>query len=267
MRASQMSAAPKFTAEKLLSIRPWAPNLFSFTMTRDPAFRFVAGQFARIGVKRADPDNPKNPSGEKIVWRAYSVASASDAPFLEFFSVVIPSGEFSSELARLRVGETIYLERLNYGFLTLDRFEPARDLWMLCTGTGLAPFLAILGETSTWTHYRNLVVVHSVRYPNELAYAEFIRTKRGRAGAAQLHYVPVVTRRGLPGTLGERVPALIENGALETRLGLRIDATAARVLICGNPDMITATRRLLGAREMATSKRGKPGQLAVENYW
>ena len=262
-----MSAAPKFTPEKLLWIRPWAPNLFSFRMTRDPAFQFVAGQFARIGVKRTDPDNPKNPSGEKIVWRAYSVASPSQTEFLEFFSVVVPGGEFSSELAHLRVGDTVYLERLNYGFLTLDRFEAARNLWMLCTGTGLAPFLAILGESATWNRYRNLVVVHSVRYPNELAYAEAMRTLVPPAGTARLHYVPVVTRRSVPGAFGERVPALIENGALETSVGLPIDSANSRVLICGNPDMITAARKLLAVRGLTTSRRGKPGQLAVENYW
>jgi ferredoxin--NADP+ reductase len=262
-----MSAAPKFTPEKLLSIRPWAPNLFSFTMTRGAGFRFEPGQFARLGVRTVDPDNANGPGGEKIVWRAYSVVSARDADPLEFFSVVVPGGEFTSALARLRVGDTVYLERQNYGFLTLERFEPARDLWMLCTGTGLAPFLSILGETTTWTRYQNLIVVHSVRYPNELAYAETLRTLRGPAGAARLRFLPVVTRRPLPGALARRVPALLEDGSLEAHAGASIDATHSRVLVCGNPDMITATRKLLGTRGLAPSRRGKPGQLAVENYW
>ena len=259
-----MNTAPKFTPETLLSIRPWAPNLFSFTMTRGSAFQFVAGQFARLGVKRADPDNPKNPSGEKIVWRAYSVASPSHAEALEFFSVAIPEGEFSSELVRMRPGVTVYLERISYGFLTLERFEPARDLWMLCTGTGLAPFLAILGESGTWNAFENLIVVHSVRYPNELAYADEIC---GLSGKARLHYVPVVTRRSRAGALGERVPTLIESGALEGHVGLQIEPGTARVLLCGNPEMITTTRKLLAARGLNPSRRGNPGQLAVENYW
>jgi len=259
-----MNTAPKFTAETLLSIRPWAPNLFSFTMTRGSAFQFVAGQFARLGVKRADPDDPKNPSGEKIVWRAYSVASPSQAKELEFFSVAIPDGEFSSQLVRMGPGAIVYLERISYGFLTLERFEPARDLWMLSTGTGLAPFLSILGETGTWSAFDNLIVVHSVRYPNELAYADEIRALSGKA---RLHYVPVVTRRRHPGALSERVPALIESGALESHVGLQIERSASRVLICGNPDMITATRKLLGLRGLNPSRRGTPGQLAVENYW
>jgi ferredoxin--NADP+ reductase len=259
-----MNTAPKFTPETLLSIRPWAPNLFSFTMTRGSAFQFVAGQFARLGVKRADPDNPKNPSGEKIVWRAYSVASPSKATELEFFSVAIPDGEFSSELVRMLPGATVYLERISYGFLTLERFAPARDLWMLCTGTGLAPFLSILGETGAWGTFDNLIVVHCVRYPNELAYADEIRALSGKA---RLRYVPVVTRREHPGTLRERVPALIESGALESHVGLQIDRSASRVLICGNPDMITATRKLLALRGLNPSRRGNPGEVAVENYW
>jgi len=262
-----MSAESKFTPEKVLSVHPWAPNLFSFRMTRDPAFAFVPGQFARLGVHRADPDNPKNPSGEKIVWRAYSVASPADAHFLEFFSIVIPGGEFSAELARLRAGDTVYLERTNYGFLTLDRFEPTSDLWMLCTGTGLAPFLSMLADTTTWTRYKNLILVHSVQYPNELAYAGSLRAMPTGAESARLLYVPVVTRRRVPGTLSERVPVLIESGALERHTGLWIDSVNSRVLICGNPDMITATRKLLAQRGLAPSRRGKPGQLAVENYW
>jgi ferredoxin--NADP+ reductase len=162
----------------------------------------------------------------------------------------------------------VYLERLNYGFLTLDRFEPARDLWMMCTGTGLAPFLSMLGEADTWNAYQNLVVVHSVRYPNELAYADELRALRDApAGRARLHYVPVVTRRRGGGALAARVPALIENGELERHVGLTLEAAHARILVCGNPEMITATRRLLALRGMAPSRRGRPGQLAVENYW
>jgi ferredoxin/flavodoxin---NADP+ reductase len=257
-----MSAAAKYTPERLLSMQPWAPNLFSFRITRDPAFQFVPGQFARIGVHAAQVTTP-----ESIVWRAYSIVSPTAAPYLEFFSVVIPDGVFTPALARQQPGSTVYLERVNYGFLTLERFEPARDLWMLCTGTGLAPFLSILSEPSTWNCYQNLVVVHSVRYPNELAYAGPLRAGHSDLGGAMLHYVPVVTRRAAPGALGERIPALVESGVLEDMLGLQIDPANARVLICGNPEMIKSTRRLLGARGLAPSRRGNPGQLAVENYW
>lgn len=259
--------ADKFTAQKVLSVQPWAPNLFSFRLTRDPAFQFVPGQFARLGVRAAEGTDP--------IWRAYSVVSAPDAPYLDFFSVVIPGGAFSPALARHRPGDTVFVERANYGFLTLERFEPTRDLWLLCTGTGLAPFLSILSEPDTWNHYRNLIVVHCVRYRNELAYAETLReAQRGRNPArATLHYVPVVTRpagAAAPSTsfaLTERIPALLESGALERHVGLTIGPAESRVLICGNPGMIAPVRKWLSARGLGPSRRGQPGQLAVENYW
>ncbi|HXF46888.1 MAG TPA: ferredoxin--NADP reductase [Burkholderiaceae bacterium] len=264
-------AEAKYTAERILWIRPWAPNLFSFRLTRPADFHFVPGQFARLGVKKPDPDNPKNPRGEKIVWRAYSIASARDAHFLEFFSIVIPAGEFTSELARLSVGGTVYVDKLNYGFFTTDRFAGGTDLWMLSTGTGLAPFLSILWEPDIWAAYENLIVVHSVRYPNELAYADQIAAYRDdprwRAHGHKLRYVPVVTRAPAAGALASRIPALIESGALEAHVGLPLDPERGRVMVCGNPDMIAAARKVLGVRGFSTSRRGKPGQLAVENYW
>lgn len=264
-------ADAKYTAERILWIRPWAPNLFSFRLTRPREFRFVPGQFARLGVKKADPGNPKNPSGEKIVWRAYSIASARDADFLEFYSIVIPGGEFTSELARLPVGGTVYVERLNYGFFTTERFADGKDLWMLSTGTGLAPFLSILWEPDIWTGYENLILVHSVRYPNELAYAEQIAAYGDDARLSphrrKLRYVPVVTRAPAAAALSARIPALIDSGALEAHVGLALDPERGRVMVCGNPDMIAAARKVLSGRGFGTSRRGKPGQLAVENYW
>lgn len=256
-------SADKFTAQKVLSVQPWAPNLFSFRLTRDPAFRFTPGQFARIGVRPAD--------GSDLVWRAYSVVSAANAPHLDFFSVVIPGGAFSPVLAGHRPGDTVYVERANYGFLTLERFEPTRDLWLLCTGTGLAPFLSILSEPDTWNRYCNLIVVHCVRYRNELAYAETLRDAPHTIGSgrATLHYVPVVTRPPAAdaSTLAERIPALLESGALERHVGLTIGPAESRVLICGNPGMIGPVRKWLSARGLGPSRRGQPGQLAVENYW
>jgi len=266
-----MVSQDKYTAEKILWIHPWAPNLFSFRLTRFAGFRFVPGQFARLGVKKPDPNNPKNPSGEKIAWRAYSIVSADYDEHLEFYSIVVPGGEFTSELARLKVGDTVYVEKLNYGFLTLDRFEGGADLWMLSTGTGLAPFLSMLWDLRTWEQYENLIVVHSVRYPNELAYAETIEAFRSHElfapMAPRLRYVQAVTRATVPGALQARIPAAIADGALERQAGQLFDHARSRILICGNPEMVDDTRKLLAGRGYTTSRRGAPGHLAVENYW
>ncbi|MGE5337352.1 MAG: ferredoxin--NADP reductase [Gemmatimonadota bacterium] len=266
-----MVAPDKYTAEKILWIHPWAPNLFSFRLTRYAGFRFTPGQFARLGVGKPDPDNPRNPSGTRIVWRAYSIVSASYDEHLEFFSIVVPGGDFTSELSRLKVGDTVFVEKMNYGFLTCDRFEQGKDLWLLATGTGLAPFISILWEPKTWDDYENLILVHSVRYPNELAYRATIEGFREqehlREQAGKLRYVQVVTRASVPGTLGQRIPALIDSGQLEHHVRMSLDLQRSRVMICGNPEMVTDTRKRLTARGFATSRRGVPGQLAVENYW
>jgi len=266
-----MVAPDKYTAEKILWIHPWAPNLFSFKLTRYAGFRFTPGQFARLGVSKADTDNPKSPAGKRIVWRAYSIVSASYDEHLEFYSIVVPGGDFTSELAHLKVGDTVLVEKMNYGFLTCDRFEQGKDLWLLATGTGLAPFLSILWEPKTWDEYENLILVHCVRYPNELAYQEMIEGYRAREPfrrhARKLRYVPVVTRAEIAGSLSQRIPALIDGGVLERQVGLPFDLARSRVMICGNPEMVTETRKRLTARGLATSRRGVPGQLAVENYW
>jgi ferredoxin--NADP+ reductase len=266
-----MPAADKYTAERITWIHAWAPNLFSFRLTRYSGFRFTPGQFARLGVKKPDPNNPKNPSGEKIVWRAYSIVSADFDEHLEFYSIVVPGGEFTSELARLKVGDTVYVEKTNYGFLTTDRFELGNDLWLLSTGTGLAPFVSMLWDLKNWQHYEHLIVVHSVRYPNELAYADTISAFRTHdvfaEHAHKLIYVPAVTRAKVEGALDARIPDLINSGALETRVGVKLDHARSRIMICGNPEMVDATRKLLAAEGFTTSRRGQPGNMAVENYW
>lgn len=261
----------KYTAEHIVWLRPWAPNLFSFRLSRPAGFRFTPGQFARLGVKVHGPSAAKNPSGERIVWRAYTVASAADAPYLEFFSIVIADGEFTLPLARLGIGDTVYVDRTSYGFLTLDRFENGQDLWLLCTGTGLAPFLSMLWEPATWRSYENLIVAHSVRYPNELAYADTLRDFAANSShashAGKLHYQPIVTRAPMDGALLARIPALLSSGELERRVGVQLDQQRSRLMMCGNPAMVDEARKILTAAGFAMSRRGRPAHMAVENYW
>ena len=258
-----MQPTDKFTIETITDVRPWTDSLFSFRTTRDRGYRFVPGQFARIGVVDAA-------SGEKI-WRAYSIASASYDEHLEFFSVVVPNGAFTSRLSRLREGDPILVERKSYGYLTTDRFEQGRDLWMLATGTGLAPFLSILHEFETWERYDNLVLVQSVRTQAELAYEDLIRgfdrSEYYAEFARKLSYARIVTREQVPGAFRDRVTRLLANGVLEKNLGVSLDHDRSRIMLCGNPEMVEDSRRLLVDRGFRLSRRGEPGHLAVENYW
>ncbi len=258
-----MSTPDKYTTETITDVRTWTDSLFSFRTTRDRGYRFVPGQFARLGVPGAAEGS--------IVWRAYSIASAAHDEHLEFFSVVVPNGQFTSRLARLREGDAIHVERKSYGFLTTDRFEAGRDLWMLATGTGLAPFLSILHDFNTWEQYENLVLVQSVRTERELAYEELIRgfdkSEYYAEFAHKLRYIRIVTREPVPGALRDRVTKLLASGVLEANIDLKLDHDRSRIMLCGNPEMVEDSRKILVDRGFRLSRRGEPGHLATENYW
>ncbi len=263
----------KYTRQTITSITQVTDHLFSFRITRDRAYRFKPGQFARLGVYREDEHG--NRSGPRFVWRAYSIVSADYDEFLEFYSIVVPEGDFTTELARLRVGDELLIEKQSYGFLTLDRFEGGRDLWLLSSGTGLAPFISILYDMGAWEQYERLIVVHSVRNANELAYRDTVASFRNHeyfgellaADPGKLVYVPIVTRENIPGVLSARIPALLASGALEEKAGVKLDHERSRIMICGNPDMVDDIRKHLTNAGYAVSRRGQPAQMAVENYW
>ena len=252
----------KFTRQRLLEVQTLTPSLFTLRTTRDPGFRFSAGQFARLGVRK--------PSGS-IVWRAYSMVSAPHDEFLDFFSIVVPDGEFTSELSRLEVGDELLIDKQAFGFLTLDRFPDGRDLWLLATGTGLAPFLSILQDFEAWQRFERIILVYSVREARELAYQQLIAELPQREYLEglghKLTYLPVVTREQVPGALNGRITTLIENGELERAAGLALEPEHSRIMLCGNPQMIEDTRQVLKARDLNLALTRKPGQVAVENYW
>ena len=252
----------KFTRQRLLEVQTLTPNLFTLRTTRDPGFRFTAGQFARLGVRK--------PSG-CIVWRAYSMVSAPHDEFLDFFSIVVPDGEFTSELSRLSVGDELLVEKQAFGFLTLDRFPDGRDLWLLATGTGIAPFLSILQDFEAWQRFERIVLVYSVRQARELAYQQLIadlpRREYLEGLGDKLTYVPVVTREQVTGALHGRITQLIETGELERAAGLALSPEHSRIMLCGNPQMIEDTRAVLKTRDLQLALTRRPGQVAVENYW
>ncbi|WP_313459744.1 ferredoxin--NADP reductase [Pseudomonas sp.] len=256
------ASAEKFTRQTLLAVEPLTANLFSLRVSRDPGFRFRAGQFARLGVTKADGS---------VVWRAYSMVSAPHDEYLDFFSIVVQGGEFTSELSRLGEGDTLMIDRQAFGYLTLDRFVGGRDLWLLATGTGIAPFMSILQDFEAWERFDNIKLVYSVREARELAYVDEITGLQQRdylaEFAGKLQFIPVVTREQHPGALNARITTLIENGELEKAAGLPFSPEHSRIMLCGNPEMIDETRKVLKARDLQLSLSKRPGQVAVENYW
>ncbi len=257
----------------VLSKTVWTPTLFSFTTTRPQGFRFEAGQFVRLGVNPSQLiANQNKQASNQTVFRAYSIVSSPYDEFLEFFSVVVPDGAFTSQLQHLQANDTLWLNPTPFGFLTLSRYqEPApKTLWLLSTGTGLAPFLSMLQDLYTWENYQNIVLVYSARTSRELAYQDKIRELGETFGAmseqtVNFRYIPIVTREAVDGCLQARIPMLIEQGELERAAGIALDADS-HVMLCGNPAMVDDTKEALKAKGLTMNRRGV-GNIAVENYW
>ncbi len=245
--------AARIAEARILWRHDWAPHLFSFRVERPAGLAFVPGQFVRLGLEGADG---------AMVWRAYSIASPPSSPWLEFYSIVVPDGPFTQPLSRRGPGDAIVLDRTVYGFLRTDRFSDGDDLWLLATGTGIAPFVSILGDDAVHRRFATIVVAHSVQREGELAYRADIetcaRTSRGR-----LRYLPIVTRA----PRGPRLGALLDDGQLEGRAGATLDAARSRLMICGNPSMIKDVRDRLRDRGLAPVRRDVPGQFITENFW
>jgi ferredoxin/flavodoxin---NADP+ reductase len=257
----------KYTRQTVTHVQPWVPGkLFSLRVSRDPAYAFQPGQFARLGLPAGDGarEDAAGDPGAPTLWRAYSMVSAPHETELEFYSIVVPEGPFSPRLAQLRPGDALYVDKTPFGFLTLERFPDGDDLWLLATGTGLSAYLSILRDPAARQRFKRVVLVHGVRSAEELAYRDELQALAGRGG---LTYLPIATREALPGMPQERLTTLITDGGLERLAGLALDPARSRVMLCGNPAMLADARKLLGERGFAPGRRGIPGNLAVENYW
>ena len=270
---------------KVIEVTRWAPTLLSFKVTRPDGFKFTAGQFVRLGIHGKDlqyfaqnyetklitsetQDKPIDLDG--YVFRAYSVASSPYDEFIEFFSVVIPEGEFTSKVNHIQVGDSLLLNTTPFGYLTLARYQLPlpNDLWLLATGTGLAPFLSILKTIEVWQQYQRIILVYSARTSQELAYqAEIgsIKSIYGDNGAAFV-FLPIVTREADYAGEKARIPNLILSGKLTELVGQKLDKERSHVMLCGNPQMVEDTKEALKSIGLTMNRRGE-GNIAVENYW
>ena len=256
-----MTTAPlssdKGTRETITHLHRWTDKLITFRTTRPAGYRFVPGQYARLGL----------PDGESLIWRAYSLTSTPDDDTLEFYGIVVEGGQFTSRLDQLQVGDPIWLDRHVFGFMTESRFADGDDLWMLATGTGVGPFISILRDATAWQRWRHLVLVHCVRHADELAYADELAALAAAGEPGKLRLLQLVTRESAGSQLHGRITTLLQDGGLERAVGLPLNAEQSRVMLCGNPAMIEETRKLLHERGMRPVRRLNPGQFVTENYW
>ena len=257
--APRGGSAPPFTLERLVAVHHRTPGLVAFETTRAADFRFTPGHYARLGLGPQD----------SVIWRPYSIASAPDAQHLAFQFTRVPGGAFNALFDAARPGDAIRVDRRSFGFLTLAQVAPGGVLWLAATGTGVAPFLSILSDAATWQRHERVVLVHSVRLAAELATAdvEAAMARRPPADRERLRVIPVVTREAFPGALQARIGELLRGGVLESAAACPIEAARARVMLCGNPDMIKDVRAWMRERGLEPGRRGVPGQLATEGYW
>ena len=250
----------QLATERVLHVHHWNDTLFSFRTTRDPGLRFRNGHFVMLGL----------PVEGKPLMRAYSVASANHDEHLEFFSIKVSNGPLTSRLQHLRPGDEVIVGRKPVGSLVLDDLRPGRHLYLLSTGTGLAPFISIIQDPETYERFDKVVLIHGVRQLSELAYAHFIEHELpnneyiGELVRERLLYYPTVTRE--PFRNKGRLTEVIESGRLFGDLGLPpLDADKDRAMICGSAAMLVDSCKLLDARGFQISPRqGELGDYVIE---
>jgi len=248
-----------FNKEQVLSVHHWTDQLFSFTTTRDPGFRFQNGQFTMMGLEV---------DGRPLL-RAYSMASANHEEALEFFSIKVADGPLTSRLQKIREGDTVLVGRKATGTLIVDNLLPGSRLLLLSTGTGLAPFVSLIKDPDVYDRFEKIVLVHGCRQVSELAYGEkLVASLRedelfGELLADKLIYYPTVTRE--PFKNRGRITDLISSEQIFNDIGQGpLDIATDRIMMCGSPAMLEELKLMFEGRDFVEGSGNKPGHFVIE---
>ena len=233
----------------------WTDNLFSLRIEA-AVDNFTAGQFTSLAL---DID------GERIA-RPYSYLSSPGQQPIEFFFYTATGGALSNALVKLEPGDKVFVRKGANGFFVLDEVPPCKEMWMLGTGTGLAPFLSILGTEQPWQRFEKVVLVHAVRTEADLRYEDQIQSLLENH-PQQFLFQTFVSREQVGGSIHGRIPAAISDGRLEKSAGLEMDPARSHFMLCGNPEMVKDTIEALKPRGFRKNRRRTPGHITVENYW
>jgi ferredoxin--NADP+ reductase len=248
------------STERVLTVHHWNHTVFSFTTTRDQALRFENGHFIMLGLQ----------IDGKPLMRAYSIASANHEEHLEFLSIKVADGPLTSRLQNIKPGDEVLVSRKPTGTLLLHDLKPGKRLYLLSSGTGLAPFMSIIKDPQTYERFEKVILVHGVRYRSELAYRDYIEWELthheylGEMIRNQLIYFPTVTRERF--RYQGRITSLIESGKLFTDTAMPpLNPGTDRIMICGSPAMLADLSVLLDQRGFEISPHvGEPGDYVIE---
>jgi ferredoxin--NADP+ reductase len=257
--AAPAKASATFFVEKVTYVEHWTDELFTLRTTRDPTFRFTSGQFVMLGLYV---------EGKPLV-RAYSIVSAAYADELEFYSIKVQDGPLTSRLQHVKVGDEVLVGKKPTGTLILDGLRPGQNLYMLGTGTGLAPFLSLVRDPETYERFDKVVVTHTTRHVADLNYRRFLEhdlpndPDLGELVAPKLIYYPSVTRD--PFVHQGRITDLIQSGQLFRDIGLPpFDKERDRVMLCGGPSVLVDLKQLLLDRGYEEGSVASPGDFVLE---
>lgn len=246
---------PKWCPAKVVAKKVWTDGLFTLSIQSKDVQSFEPGQFLHLAL--GDEENRVN--------RPYSVASPH-GDTIEFFIVVVEDGELTPRLFQLNEGDDVTVSERAAGSFTLKKTPEAEILWLVSTGTGLAPYIAMLRTETPWQRFEKIVVIHGVRYAADLAYTDELKSLEEKYDS-RFKLVQSLTREEKPGTLHGRIPNLLEDGTLEEHLGWTMNKDNSAVLLCGNPAMLDDMEERLGKREMTKHRTKSPGQIVLERYW
>ena len=246
--------------ETVTTVRHWTERLFSFTTTRDQGLRFSNGHFTMIGLR--------GENGKPLL-RAYSIVSANYEEHLEFLSIKVLDGPLTSKLQHIQPGDKILVGRKPTGTLLIDYLLPGKRLYLLGSGTGLAPFLSIVRDPETYERFEKVIIVHGVREGAELAYKDYLMRELpqheflGEMVSRQLLYYPTVTREAFKHQ--GRITTLIETSRLQSDLSLpTLDALQDRVMVCGSPGLLKDLKHILDTRGFREGNTTDPGNFVIE---
>lgn len=238
--------------EKVTEVKHWSNKTFTFKTTRKPGMRFKNGEFVMMGLKH---------EGKNII-RAYSVASANHEEFLEWLSIKVEDGELTSKLQNLKVGDEVIMNDKATGTLVIDYLLPGRNLYLVATGTGLAPFLSIINDPETYENFDKVILTHTVQQPDELVYREqleFFNTEKEFFTQGKFQYFNTLTKAEWPRQ--GRITKWLKEGTLWPALGTETyDSKVDRMMICGSMGLnedVTGWLESIGAKEGNTSTQGE----------
>lgn len=245
----------KFITGSVVGKRIWGDGLFTLQVAAPGVAAFEAGQYLQVGVARP----------EKHVHRPYSVASPHGET-LDFFIVRVDDGRLTPTLWSLTIGDRVDVSEKAIGSFTLSQVHRGEDLWLVSTGTGLAPYVAMLRESRIWERFSNVHIVHGVRHAGDLAYQDEMAAYRQKYGS-RFAYLPAVSRERTDGALFGRIPTVLAGGQLEQAAGRVITPQHSAVMLCGNPSMLEEMQKVLESRGLTRHTHKEPGNIIVERYW